>query len=660
MTGEKRGLTRLRNIGIVAHINAGKTTLTERFLFRAGKQRFMGEVDEGTATMDFMPEEQERGISISAAVANLDWRGFHLNLIDTPGHVDFTAEVERSLRVLDGVILVLDGVAGVESQTEILWQQVQTYAVPALVFINKLDRETCDFEASLIALTERLGCAALPLVLPCKKGDEVVGLIDLVEGVSIGEQEVDSQMWRPSRQAVIEVCADYDESIMADYVDGVTVEPSRLHRALRRATLGGSVLPVLAGSALLNRGVDWLLTAVCRYLPSPLDRSVVDVERVRVTVDEDAPFCGLVFKLQSESDGRLYFVRVYSGTLRTGDSVQGSRRSDSVRVESIWRVHAAHQEEIQEVSAGDVGALRVDADLATGETLYATGHEVLLEPVSFPQPVLSTRVETVNATDADTIAVAARRLCREDPTLVLGEDEETGSLLVSGMGELHLSVFGERLAAAVGKKVRLSPPRVLLHETLAQPATASGECLRHLDGERLSARVELSAEPSPGLGPAEVGAVTLEDKGAEEMVRRLLRSQLQAGMSGPAAAHDLVVSVTAAAGDLLGPRGEAVCGEALAIACRKLATSGGPIQLEPYVDCTVTCPAETLSWALADLRSRGARITRVDAAKGKATIRGELRFSAVLGYTTELRSLTHGLGTVQLRPTGVRPVQGAG
>ena len=664
MTGEKRGLTRLRNIGIVAHINAGKTTLTERFLYRAGKQRFMGEVDEGTATMDFMPEEQERGISISAAMANFDWRGFHLNLIDTPGHVDFTAEVERSLRVLDGVIVVLDGVAGVESQTEILWQQVRMHGVPALVFINKLDRGTSDFEASLISLTERLGCAALPLVLPHKVDGEVVGLIDLVEGVSIGEQAGDPEFWQPSRQAVIEACADYDDSIMSDFVEGVAVEPSRLHRALRRATLAGPVVPVLAGSALLNRGVDWLLTAVCRYLPSPVDRPVVDVERVTIPVDESAPFCGLVFKLQFEGEADteecLYFVRVYSGTLRVSESVQGSRRDAPVRVESIWRVHAAHREEIEEVSAGDVAAIRADADLVTGETLFASGRDVSLEPVSFPTPVLSTRVEAINAADVGVIAAAARRLCREDPTLVLGEDEETGAVLVSGMGELHLSVFGERLAVAVGREIRLNPPKVLMHETLERTVTASGECWRHLEGEQLSARIDLRAEPRPGLGPAVVGDVEVGDAALAKMLRRLLRIQLRAGLSGPTPAHDLVVSVTGAQGDLRGPRGEAVCGEALAIACRKLAGAAGSVLLEPYVDCSVACPAETLSWALADLRSRGARIAQVESGEGRATIRGELRLSAVLGYTTELRSLTHGLGSVQLRPVGMRSVQGAG
>ena len=343
----RRSLARLRNIGIVAHINAGKTTLAERFLFRSGKQSYMGDVDEGTATMDFMPEEQERGISISAAVTNIDWRGFHLNLFDTPGHVDFTAEVERSLRVIDGVIVVLDGIAGVESQTEIVWEQVKRHRIPALVFINKLDRATSDFEESLISLSDRLGCPALPLVLPQREDGRLAGLVGLVEDRPIGEKRVDPHGWQPSRQAVIEACADYDDGILADFVEGVRVEPDRLHRALRRGTLAGGVVPVLAGSALLTRGVDWLLTAICRYLPSPLDRQVVGVGGERVAVEETAPFCGLVFKLQFEGENCLQFVRVYTGLLRVGQTIRGSRHEGDVHVEAIWRLHAAHHEEIR-------------------------------------------------------------------------------------------------------------------------------------------------------------------------------------------------------------------------------------------------------------------------------------------------------------------------
>jgi elongation factor G len=655
----RRSLARLRNIGIVAHINAGKTTLTERFLFRAGRQSYVGAVDDGTATMDFMPEEQERGISISAAVTSVDWRGFHINVIDTPGHVDFTAEVERSLRVLDGVIVVLDAVRGVESQTEIVWRQVQEHRVPAIVFINKMDRETADFEASLIEVSDRLQCPAVPLVMPLRKGGELVGLCDLIENKVIGAANDDLSVWRPSRQAIVEACADYDESILQDFVEGGDVDADRLHRAVRRATLDGGIVPVLTGSALFNRGLDWLLTAVCRYLPSPLDRPVVSVDGTPVPADEDAPLSALVFKVAFDGDECLHFVRLYSGQLRAGELVRGSRHEGQVHVSSISRLHAAEHEEVEEIGAGDVAAMCADVDLSTGETLYTPGHPVHLESVQFPSPVLTSRLEALLASDYDAMQAAAAKLCREDPTLVLGRDRESGALLVSGMGELHLQVFEERLVHALGREVRLSAPQVLRHETVARPATASAECRRHLDGREYAARVELSVTPRPGTGLATVGDVRVEDDVAAAMIRRLLLAQLRAGMSGPHAAYDLSVDVTAASGDLGtgsdGVSAEAVVGEALAIGCRRL-VSEVSVTLEPYVDCVVSCPADTLSGALADLRSRGVDIADVHNDDDRGQVRGELALSRVLGYATKLRSLTRGLGSVHLRPVGLRPV----
>ncbi|MEE2887214.1 MAG: translation factor GTPase family protein, partial [Planctomycetota bacterium] len=503
----RRSVERLRNIGIVAHINAGKTTLTERFLFRSGKQSYMGEVGEGTATMDFMPEEQERGISISAAVSNIDWRGFHINLIDTPGHVDFTVEVERSLLVLDGVIVVLDGVAGVESQTEIVWRQAQQRSVPALVFINKLDRTTADFEASLISISDRLGCRTVPLVLPCRKDGALVGLIDLVEDRLIGSAKVAPETWQPSRQVVIEACADYDETILEDFVDGQGVQPERLHRALRRAVLANRFVPVLAGSALHNRGIDWLMTSVCRYLPSPLDRRIETSSGTVVSAEETAAFCGLVFKVQFEGEVCVHFIRVYSGLLQVGETVGGSRRSEPIKIEEIRRVHASEFDEVEEVRAGDVAAIVTDVELSTGETLFSQGVPAILERVQFPEPVLTARIEVIRAEDFEAMAGAARRLAREDPTLVLSRDEDSGGLLVSGMGELHLSVFGQRLQVELGHDIRLSAPTVLTQQTVAGPGEAHAECRRHLDGEQISAAIGLRVEPFPGTGPATVGRI---------------------------------------------------------------------------------------------------------------------------------------------------------
>ncbi len=652
----RRSLERLRNIGIVAHINAGKTTLTERFLFRAGKQAYMGDVGEGTATMDFMPEEQERGISISAAVSNIDWRGFHLNLIDTPGHVDFTAEVERSLLVLDGAVVVVDGVAGVESQTEIVWRQVQQRSVPSIVFINKLDRPTADFEASLISVSERLDCCAVPLVLPCHQNGELVGLIDLVEDRVIGSAKVEPETWQPSRQAVVEACADFDQSILEDFVEGRGVEPDRLHRALRKAVLANQVVPVLAGSALLNRGVDWLMTAICRYLPSPLNREIETVTGVRIPVTEDAPFCGLVFKVQFEDGLYVNFLRAYSGTLKVGAMVGSSRHPAEVRVESIRRLHAADFEELDEVGAGDVVAIVTDTGLMTGETLFAPGAPVALESVRFPDPVLTARIEVSRAEHFEAMEEASRRLTREDPTLLLVQDEDSGGLLVSGMGELHLAVFGQRLRAELGQEVRLSTPSVLTRQTVAVAGEARGECRRHFDGEQISAEISLRVEPFPGTGPATVGRIEVESEALGDMLRMLLKSQLRAGLLGSVPAYDLCVEVVSAREGGLQSGEEAVYGEAVAIGCRKLGLAAGVVTLEPYVDCEVYCPADTLSAALSDLRARGAVVGFVNTVDGRGEVRAEIRLASILGYATALRSLTRGLGTLHLHPSGMRPV----
>jgi len=651
----------LRNIGIVAHINAGKTTLSERVLFDAGVQSSMGEVDEGTATMDWMAEEQRRGISITAAVTHVDWHGYRINLIDTPGHVDFTAEVERCLRVLDGVVVVLDGVRGVESQTEVIWQQVEALGTPRLVFVNKMDRETADFEACVVALEERLGCRALPLVLPVRDGNQLQGLVDVVHDVVRGTTPDGDSGWELSRQAVVEVCADYDEQIMRDFVEGRFIEESRLVVALRRAVLACEVVPVLAGAALPNHGVDLLLDAVCRYLPSPLDRPVLtdpsggDVRRVEA--HSDAPFCGLLFKVQIDDGEHLYYVRVYRGTLRVGDMVGSSNHPAEVKVEAIWAMHAMHRQELPVAAAGDVVVLEIPAaaDLRTGESLFDSRHPVTLAPLHFPPPVLTRSLEAEVGEDDHELEIAAANLVREDPTLVLQRSTDTGALQVSGMGELHLQVFGQRLEAALGHGLRLGAPRALRRETLARPVEVQGECRRHQEGEELSTMVRLALEPVPGLGIARVGEVDLEPP-LTGPVRDLLTAQLRMGLRGTHPAQDLRVHVLKVVGARSGPDGEAMLGAALAIACRKAATVAGVVTLEASMGYDIHCPAETLSAVLADLNSRGAQIQRISPGIGDANVRGRVALGQVLGYTTRLRSVTRGLGTISLTPVGFEPI----
>lgn len=649
---EAADLGRVRNIGIVAHINAGKTTLTERILFDAGKQRHMGEVDDGTATMDFLPQEQQRGISIAAAVTNMDWRGYHISLVDTPGHVDFTAEVQRSLRVLDGVVLVVDGIAGVESQTEVVWRQAQAREIPAICFINKLDRPTADFEASLISVEEQLECRVLPLVLPLRDEGELVGLVDLVENRVVGKRHPEPALFKKSHEAVVELCAEFDDSILRDFLEGRAIAPPRLHAALRQAVLSGAVVPAICGSALHNRGVDWLLNAICRYLPAPPERPARCLDGSLVHADPEGPFCGLVFKLQLEGEDMVYVIRVYRGRLAVGDLFASARQEGVLQVRRLSHLHAAHQEEVEAASAGDVVAAEVDGDLFTGETLFAPGHPVLLEALEFERPVLSARIEAVAAADESRLESLAAGLVREDPTLVLTRDRDSGNLLISGMGELHLQVFHERLQQALGAGVRLGRPQVMLQESVTRAAEAWGRCTVGVGGAAQAFRVQLAVVPSPDGGAAEVGGVPAVGDGRAPLLRRLVQAQLDAGLSGAGPAHGLRLDLLAVEADW-GADWEPAVAAAITHASRQLADAAGAVLLEPLVAYEIRTPLDSASPVLADLRSRGAAIRELDVLDGRQVIRGQVPLRRLLGYATRLRSISKGLGVVELQPAGM-------
>lgn len=665
MTAQER---ERRNIGIVAHINAGKTTLTERILFDSGKQRFMGEVDEGTATMDFLDEEQDRGISISAAVTTVGWRHCDLNLVDMPGHVDFTAEVERCLRVLDGAIVLIDGVRGVESQTEMVWNHAVSRGLARIIFVNKMDRPGADFAAAVAAVAERLHCRAVPVTVPLRADGELVGSLDVVTGsivpwrdaaVSTGPQLA------AARSELLEAAADFDDSILADFVEGRNVDAARLRAGLRRGVLAGQIVPVLGGAALHNLGVQALLDAVCDYLPAPADLAPVasiDAGGGSRRPMKTEPFCAFVFKtIREEADLPLHFVRVYSGSLEPGQMICSSGSAEPFAVVALWRIHADHRQPIDRVDAGDIVAIQTPAALSTGDTLFAPEAPMRLEPVRFSKPVLAMTIEAASEAEGAAVEAAARWLAEDDPTLALERDPETGSLTVAGMGELHLEVFGSRLRRRVGN-VRFGRPMVAFLQTVQRPGRAAAECRTpRPDGGLRSAWVEIEVMPEPGQAAASIEDAGRGPPAMRAVLLAALADRARTGLAEPFAAAGLRLRLLDIAGDAGdGDSATLLFLEALDVACRKAVAAAGATLLEPLVSIEVFAPNDVLSGVIADLKARRARIGEIVAATvGVSRVRGLVALQEMLGYLTRLRSLTRGLGTVQMAPAGYARQGGA-
>ncbi len=656
---------RLRNLGIVAHINAGKTTLTERILFDTGKQRFMGDVESGTATMDWMAEEQDRGISIQAAVTSVGWRGHLLNLIDTPGHVDFTVEVERCLQVLDGVAVVVDSIRAVESQTETVWRHVEARGIPRLVFVNKMDRAGADFDRCLAAVGERLRCRPLPITRPIVAGGQLVGLLDVIGATTelwgdAADAEIDSVA---ARSELVEVCADYDDGIMAAFLEGEAVTAAQLHAVVRAETQRGTIVPVLAGSALENRGVAALLDAVCRYLPSPVDRLATPELRsdvwASVSDHSDQPFAGLVFKVQADGDERLAFLRVFRGRLAVGDLVE-TGEGEPVRVTGLWLMHAVRRDDVAEVGPGQIAALPVTAVVQTGETLRAQGSTLALPRRQFSAPVLTVTLEPRAAAGGAEVARCAEALVTEDPTLRLRRDPVTDVLLVSGMGELHLEVFASRLNRELPEQARFGKPQVQRREGVAGSAAGRAVCTRVVGDREISAWASVAVRPSPDRSRNEV--VWRVDQAAESLERELipaLQALAETGISGLAPAAGICIAITEVGRSHEDGMSTTLLCEAGELACRRAVESAGRIDLEPWMRFSVDCPPDTLSHVLADLRSRAAEISAILPAVDTATVRGRVSLAAVIGYATPLRSMTRGKGWAELVFDRLEPVSGA-
>jgi len=661
-------LDRLRNIGIIAHIDAGKTTTTERFLFYTGRTYRMGNVDDGTTITDWMVQERERGITITAAAVTCFWRNCQINIVDTPGHIDFTAEVQRSLRVLDGGVVVFDAVAGVQPQSETVWRQARGFGVPLVAFINKMDKPGADFAHAVETIRERLSAHPVAIQWPIGSESSFRGAVDLLEmqgwvwtdelGMSPAEVGVPPELAEvvtEARERAVEQIVETDDELMALYLEGQDIPATRLRQALRRATLSGQLNPVLCGSALRNKGVQLLLDAVVDYLPSPLD--IPPVEGVNPytkkmetrPADPNAPLAALVFKIASDPYvGRLAYFRVYSGKVKVGAQVINSTKRHRERVHKLLRMLADRREEIQELEAGDIGATVGLKDTFTGETLCAPNGPIVLESISFPEPVLSVAIEPRTMADQDRLAEGLQRLAEEDPTFVVRVDEGTGQTLISGMGELHLEILTDRLLREFNVSGRVSRPRVSYRETVTWRADGEGLFERQVGGRMLFGHVWLEVEPLPPGGGFVFEDVTEDLRWPREFVEAVERGCREATESGVLAGYRIVdVKVRLVGAEWDEERSsESAFKVAGTLGFKQAVEKGNPVLLEPMMDLEVVVPDVYTGEVVGDLNARGADLREVASrVGGERVIRAFVPLAKMFGYATDLRSLTQGRGT---------------
>ncbi|HOS41537.1 MAG TPA: elongation factor G [Spirochaetota bacterium] len=665
-------ITRTRNIGIMAHIDAGKTTLTERILFYSGKTYKIGEVHEGTAEMDWMEQEKERGITITAAATSVSWRNTRINIIDTPGHVDFTVEVERSLRVLDSAIAVFDGVAGVEPQTETVWRQADKYAIPRICFVNKLDRIGADFARCVDMIRTKLFAEPLPLQIPIGVEDAYRGVIDLVamkgmvwgddEGRTVEEIEIPSELAdaaRAHRESMIERLSDFDDALMHKFLEGAEIGADEIKAAVRAATLSATLFPVFCGSALKNKGVQPLLEAIVDYLPSPKDAKPVQghsIENEDEMVSRDAsdkePFCALVFKIMSDPYvGKLAFARVYAGHFKSGDQVLNVAKNKKERIGRILRMHANDREDIGEAYTGDIVAVVGLKLSATGDTLCAPEHPLLLERMEFPNPVISVAIEPKTKADQEKLISALKRLEDEDPTFRVKLDPDTGQNLISGMGELHLEIIVDRLLREFAVKANVGKPQVAYKETITKRVEADHVYEKEIGGALQYGHVRISMEPAkPGSGLVFENA--LRDGAIPEEVVPFIVEGLKDGMaSGVIAGYEMVDVKVALTGGSYRENDSVDVAYRIAanMALKDGARRADASLLEPVMKLEVVVPDEYTGDVINDLNSRRGKMERLDMRAGLKIIDAHVPLSEVFGYATAVRSLTQGRASYTLQ-----------
>jgi elongation factor G len=665
---EQPKLASIRNIGIISHIDAGKTTVSERILFYTGETHKMGEVHDGQAVMDWMPQEQERGITITATCTTCDWAGFRINLIDTPGHIDFTIEVERSMRVLDGAVAIFSAVEGVEPQSESVWRQADRYNVPRICFINKMDRIGADYPAVLAQMEQRLKATPLPLQLPIGSEGKFSGVIDLLEEQVLLFSEADQGRTverhpvptdrldevRLAREKIVEAVSDFDDTILNDFLEGAAVDAERLKTALRRGTMACRLFPVLLGSALRNKGIQPLLDAVADYLPSPLDTPPVtgthpeDNETADITCDPKGPLCALAFKVVSDEGRKLTYLRIYSGTLRAGATVLNSTRTGTEKISRLFRMHAHKRERIETAMAGDIIAAAGLKDVLTGDTICDPGHPLQLKGLTIPEPVVSLAVEPKGVEGRDKLPLALEKLQWEDPTFRVIEDKETGQTLLTGMGELHLEIITDRLARDFGVEVKTGRPQVVYRETLGRKVEHREIFRREVEGRIQAGEVLLRLSPlSRGEGlhivlpPAE--EVMLPPELHSTLANSLTQCSTTGGLTGYPLT-DLEVRVIEAPFEAgvtteIGLRAAAQRG--LALATRQ----GVPTLLEPIMALELIAPSEYTGKVLGSLHQKRGRVEGVTARADTEVIRASVPLAEMFGFMTELRSATKGRGT---------------
>ncbi len=675
----KISLAKTRNIGIMAHIDAGKTTTTERILFFTGRTHKMGEVHEGAAVMDWMEQEQERGITITSAATTAAWNGHRINIIDTPGHVDFTVEVERSLRVLDGAIACFDSVAGVEPQSETVWRQADKYRVPRIAYVNKMDRTGADFEFSLQTMRDRLGAdgktvgagLAVPIQLPIGAESEFRGIVDLITmkavvykddlGQDWGIEDIPAEMLDAATEArthLVEAVADYDEQLMEDYLEDKDIEPDRLREDIRKATLDISIFPVMCGSSFKNKGVQPLLDAVVDYLPSPLDvppmvglepapkgaDSQEETESSR-GADDDAPFAALAFKVMSDPFvGKLTYFRVYSGSIDAGGRILNSSSGRTERIGRILQMHANHREEEETLYAGDIAAGVGLKQTSTGDTLCAPDSPIRLENITFPEPVVHVSIEPKTKADQEKMGVALGRLGEEDPTFHIRTDEETGQTVISGMGELHLEVIVDRMRREFNVEAGVGRPQVAYRETVRGEAKkVEGKFIRQTGGSGQYGVVYIDIEPAPGEGFEFINKV----KGGSvpsEFIPAVGKGVEEALESGVKAGFPMVdVRVTLTDGKYHDTDSSEIAFKvAGSLALKEAARRAKPVLLEPVMAVEVITPDEFLGTVIGDLSSRRGRVEAQEPRGNAIAVQASVPLSSMFGYATDLRSNTQG------------------
>ncbi|MCD6320539.1 MAG: elongation factor G [Candidatus Desulfofervidaceae bacterium] len=671
-------IEKVRNIGFMAHIDAGKTTTTERVLYYTGLTHRLGEVHDGTATMDFMEQERERGITITSAATTCFWRKHRINIIDTPGHVDFTIEVERALRVLDGAIGIFCAVGGVEPQSETVWRQAERYHVPRLAFINKMDRVGADFQGCINMMVDRLKANPVPIQLPMGKEDNFAGIIDLIkmkaviydeatqgaryEYVPIPEEfQAEAAEYRDK---MLEALADFDEVIMEEYLEGKEILEEEIHRALRKGTIELKLVPVLCGSAFKNKGIQQLLDAIVDYLPSPVDIPPVkgktpDGEEVERLPADDAPFTALAFKLMTDPYvGHLTFLRVYAGSLKSGDTVLNASKGVKEKIGRLLKMHANKREEITEVYAGDIVAAVGLRKTTTGDTLCDERAPVLLEAIEVPKPVISVAIEPKTKDDQEKLGAALHKISLEDPSFRVKYDEETGETIISGMGELHLEIIVDRLRREFKVQANVGRPQVSYRETITKPVKVEGKFIKQTGGRGQYGHVWLELTPLPaGKGFEFIDAITggVIPKEYIPAVERGVKEAMERGVIAGYPATDIQVKLVDGSYHEV-DSSEMAFAIAASMAFKEGVKKASPVLLEPIMLLEVIVPESYVGDVMGDITARRGKVTGIEMRKNAQVIRAHVPLAEMFGYATTLRSTTQGRATYTMQFSHYEPV----